>query len=171
MSARKVYDREGHAQFVTFSCYHRRAHLQHDRAKKIVLGTLCTQLSAADVICSGFAVMPDHVHVILTSQRVAWLGPFMKVWKQQSSLLIKSLFEKHLTQYASSFDLSDPIWQTRYYPFNLLDERKALEKLTYIHLNPVRRGYVKQICDWPFSSARYFELGKPVGVPLKWPFG
>jgi putative transposase len=56
------------------------------------------------------------------------------------------------------------------YPFNLYSEKKAIEKLDYMHLNPAKAGPVKEATDWAWSSARYFEHGKSVGVPLEWIF-
>jgi len=55
-------------------------------------------------------------------------------------------------------------------PFNLYSEKKALEKLDYMHLSPVRAGLVEKAVDRAWSSARYFESGKSVGVPLEWIF-
>ena len=66
--------------------------------------------------------------------------------------------------------MKEPFWQPKYYPFDLYSAKKALEKLNYMHLNPVRAGFVEQACDWRWSSARYYEQGKPVGVPLGWVF-
>jgi hypothetical protein len=54
-----------------------------------------------------------------------------------------------------------------HYPFNLYGEEKVREKLTYMHQNPVRAGLVAQPCDWAFSSARYYEQGRSVGVPIR----
>jgi putative transposase len=65
MSRKRTYDREGHAHFVTFSCYRRRRLLDHDLAKRIVLGVLNSQLASQDGLCIGFVVMPDHVHAIV----------------------------------------------------------------------------------------------------------
>ncbi len=42
--------------------------------------------------------------------------------------------------------------------------------LDYMHLNPVRAGLVEKAVDWAWSSARYFDSGKSVGVPLEWIF-
>jgi len=61
-------------------------------------------------------------------------------------------------------------WQPRYYPFNLYTEKKAVEKFHYMHLNPVRAGLVEKAVDWAWSSARYFDSGESVGVPLEWIF-
>lgn len=33
-----------------------------------------------------------------------------------------------------------PFWQRRYYDFNVVSERKRVEKMQYIHSNPVTRG-------------------------------
>ena len=34
------------------------------------------------------------------------------------------------------------------------------QKLDYIHLNPVKRGYVDEPCHWRYSSARNYD-GRP----------
>jgi len=64
----------------------------------------------------------------------------------------------------------EPVWQAKYYPFSLFTEKKAIEKLNYMHWNPVRAGLVSSPCQWRWSSARYFEQQKSVGVPLGWVF-
>ena len=56
-----------------------------------------------------------------------------------------------------------------YYDFNLYSQKKTEEKLAYMHANPVRAGLVGHPCDWPWSSARYYDLGQTVGVPVGWP--
>jgi putative transposase len=169
MSSRRIYDREGHAHFVTFSCYRRRRLLDHDRARRIVLGVLGSQLAKQSGRCVGFVVMPDHVHAIVRLPADDSLGHFMKQWKQRSSVQIKRHVRDHLPSYASAIDLTEPIWQARYYDFNLFTDRKIEEKLLYMHRNPVRAGLVTSPCDWPWSSARYYERGQSVGVPVGWP--
>ena len=54
---------------------------------------------------------------------------------------------------------SEPFWQTRYYDFNVRTERKRIEKLRYIHRNPVRRGLVESPEQWAWSSFRQYGLG------------
>ena len=41
-----------------------------------------------------------------------------------------------------------PFWQARYYDFNVWSEQKRVEKLRYIHRNPVKRGLVERPEDW-----------------------
>jgi putative transposase len=168
MTTRRIYDRDRHAHFVTFSCYRRRRALDHDRAKRIVLGVLASQLALQHGRCVGFVVMPDHVHAILWFPEDDQLSHFMKQWKQRSSVQIKRFMREEMTAYARTFDSSEPIWQSRYYGFNLYAEHKFEEKLTYMHQNPVRAGLVALPCDWPWSSARFYEQGRSVGVPVGW---
>ena len=51
-------------------------------------------------------------------------------------------------------------WQPRYYDFNVWSEKKRIEKLRYIHRNPVRRGLVENPEDWEWSSYRHYLTGK-----------
>src|SRR4051794_19008065 len=166
MVTKRTFDREGHAHFVTFSCYRRRRLLDHDRAKKVVLGVLHSQLSRQDGQCVGFVIMPDHVHAIVGFPRPDQISHFMKQWKQRSSVQIKRLVRSLLVRYAEAIDLTEPVWQPGYYDFNLFTERKLAGKLAYMHQNPVRAGLVARARDWPWSSARYYEAGASVGVPV-----
>jgi putative transposase len=50
------------------------------------------------------------------------------------------------------------VWQRRFYDFNVWSEEKRLEKLDYMHGNPVKRGLVKSPADWPWSSWRFYHL-------------
>ena len=94
----------------------------------------------------------------------------MKTWKQTSSLKLKAMLRGTVPNYASRIPTTDPFWQAKYYPFNLYSPKKALAKLEYMHLNPVGAGLVSRAVDWRWSSAPYYELGEPVGVPLEWIF-
>ena len=168
MVTKTTHDRDGHAHFVTFSCYRRRRLLDHDRTKKVVLGVLGSQLHTQGGRCAGFVVMPEHVHAIVWFPSPDQISHFMKQWKQRSSVQIKRLVRSFLIRYAASIDPAEPTWQAGYYDFNLFSARKIAEKLTYMHQNLVRAGLVERPVDWPWSSARYYETGRSVGVPVGW---
>ena len=52
-------------------------------------------------------------------------------------------------------------WQARFYDFNVYSERKRIEKLHYMHANPMIRKLVKHPKDWPWSSwGFYARTGK-----------
>lgn len=74
---------------------------------------------------------------------------------------IKSLKQGVARRLALRFE--DSFWQARYYDFNVWSEKKFVEKLRYIHRNPVKRGLVARPEDWRWSSFRYYALAA-VGV-------
>jgi putative transposase len=168
MNRRTNHDDEPHAHFLTFSCYRRRRLLDHDRPKRIVLGVLNSQLDRRNGACIGFVVMPDHVHAIVWFPWPGQLSVFVQQWKRISSHHIALWARRELPNYVAHTRPEDPFWQRKYYSFNLFDSEKTREKLTYMHENPVRAALVARPCDWPFSSARWWELRQSVGVPIRW---
>jgi hypothetical protein len=60
----------------------------------------------------------------------------------------------------------EAVWQKRFYDFNVWSERKRLEKLRYMHRNPVKCGLVEQPDQWKWSSFRAYFHGErgPVRV-------
>ncbi|HKV06298.1 MAG TPA: hypothetical protein VJO53_14470 [Candidatus Acidoferrales bacterium] len=50
-------------------------------------------------------------------------------------------------------------WQRRFYDFNVWSRKKMIEKLAYMHANPLKRALVKDPKDWPWSSYS-FDQGR-----------
>lgn len=170
MATRNVYDSERHAQFVTFSCFRRRRMLDREPLRDALLDILAKKLADHSGTCCGYVVMPDHVHAILWFAQEGALGRFMKSWKQTSSIKLKGMLRGVAPEYAKQIPQQSPFWQARYYPVNLYSSMKAQATLDYIHENPVRADLVQHGTDWKWSSARYWLLGEPSTVPLKWIF-
>ncbi|MEO2047922.1 MAG: hypothetical protein ABGX16_15290 [Pirellulales bacterium] len=83
---------------------------------------------------------------------------------------LKKMLRGMAPKFASNFPPADPFWQPKYYPFNLYSQKKAEEKLDYMHLNPVTAGLVEGVVDWKWSSARHYHLNEPSVVPMEWIF-
>ena len=171
--ARQIFDIEGHAFFVTFSCYHDVPLLSRDRCKAIVLGQLENLSRRHEAGVVAYVIMPDHVHILLRPSTSGRLSLFVQQWKRLTSFQISTYLQ--LGSDTTSMPFADRVlddkgavhvWQKRYYPFNVYTPRKALEKIEYMHNNPVRAGLVKDPCDWKWSSARYFLKGQSVPVTL-----
>jgi len=92
----------------------------------------------------------------------------MGQWKRRSSINLKQLYRDHFPAYGKTIDLEGPMWQPKYYAFNVFSEAKAREKLDYMHNNPVKAGLVENPCDWLYSSARWYLMGRSVGVAISW---
>jgi hypothetical protein len=54
-----------------------------------------------------------------------------------------------------------------YYDFNVWSEKKFVEKLRYIHRNPVKRSLVKRPEDYLWSSFRHYACGEPSAVEIE----
>jgi len=56
-----------------------------------------------------------------------------------------------------------------FHDFNVRSDRKGIEKLRYMHRNPVKRGLVEQPEQWRLSSFRayYYREHGPVRVNFR----
>jgi putative transposase len=167
-SPRRIVDDKLYAHFVTFSTYRRRRLLDHDHAKRIVLGVLNYVLDKHVARCIGFVIMPDHVHALVWFAEAGQLSAFMHEWKRQSSLRIRTWQRREAPNYFAEFGEGDRLWQAKYYAFTIYEQHKLTEKVNYMQLNPVRAGLVRTPSEWRWSSARWYELGLEVGVPIQW---
>jgi len=52
------------------------------------------------------------------------------------------------------------IWQQWFYDLNVWGRQKRVEKIRYIHRNPVRRGFAEKPEDWTWSSFREYAFGE-----------
>jgi putative transposase len=93
----------------------------------------------------GYAVMPEHVHLMLDEAGAVNPSKAIQVVKQKVSSSLGNGAE-------TSF------WQRRFYDFNTWSSGKIREKLNYMHENPVRRGLVAHPGDWLWSSWSYYAM-------------
>lgn len=101
----------------------------------------------------GYVVMPEHVHLLL-SEPVDHERWALSMALQALKISVSRRLEER------------PFWQRRYYDFNVFSHDKRVEKLRYMHRNPVRRGLVERPEDWEWSSFRFYLRGEvgPVTV-------
>ena len=90
--------------------------------------------------------MPEHVHLLVGEPRISSLAIALQVLKQRSSKILKRPGEVQF-------------WQRRYYDFNVRNSEKTVEKLRYMHRNPVKRGLVEKPEEWRWSSFRHYATG------------
>ena len=152
----KRYQNDGNHHFLTFSCYRRLPYLDNDHSRKVFLDILDVVRRRHQFFLFGYVLMPEHVHLLLSEPKAEPLHNTLRVLKGQTSRQLRGS--------------RDRFWQTRYYDFNVLTHRKFVEKLRYIHRNPVARGLVSNPEDWPWSSFRHWATGEagPVEIESHW---
>jgi putative transposase len=132
--------------FLTFSCYHREPRLGTPRSRDIFEQILEKSRTWYGFYVAGYVVMPEHVHLLITEPERTKLSVALQMLKQN---IARQMREPE----GGSF------WQSRYYDFNVWTEAKRIEKLRYIHRNPVARGLVARPDDWIWSSFRHYSSG------------
>jgi putative transposase len=110
-----------------------------------------------EFVVAGYVLMPEHVHLLLNEPRRGTIATVIQVLKQKTSRKLKTTGE---TQF----------WQRRYYDFVVPSETKRVEKLRYMHRNPVKRGLATEPMSWRWSSFRHYATGEigTVEIESEW---
>ncbi len=141
----KRNQQSGQTHFVTFTCYHSWPLLNDTAAKRTFERALERVRRTYSLCVYGYAVMPEHVHLLLSEPEHGSLAEAIKSLKQGVSRRLIGDGER--------------FWQKRYYDHNIRSYRKFVEKLRYIHRNPVRRGLCAEPQDWEWSSFCHYLSG------------
>lgn len=132
--------------FITFSCYQRQPKLGQAHARDVFEHSLERTRRVYEFCVVGYVVMPEHVHLLVTEPESRPLATALQGLKQSVSRTL-------------SLRALEPFWQERYYDFNVWSEEKRIEKLRYLHRNPLARGLVEKPEDWPWSSFPHYATG------------
>ncbi len=142
-----------HLHFITSSCYQRLPVLGTASSRDHFLSILEQTRERYRFVVVGYVVMPEHIHLLITEPKVGTPSTVMQVLKQRTARLL-------LPKKRGSARRT-PFWQERFYDFNVFTTNKRVEKLRYIHRNPVKRGLVSSPEEWRWSSYRFYLLGEP----------
>jgi putative transposase len=116
----------------------------------------------------GYVVMPEHFHLLISEPQERTPSTVMQALKLGFARRV--LFQMRRRRNAAQPQLFEHapqhIWQKRFYDFNVWSERKRLEKLRYLHRNPVKRGLVESPELWKWSSYRAYALGEAGAVKV-----
>ena len=145
------YQVTGDLHFVTFSCYERRPYLDSHESKDLFLDALERMLQKYGYFIAGYVVMPEHVHLLISEPEEGILARTLQAIKLSVAVRRNER----------------PFWQRRYYDFNVFSDKKRIEKLRYIHRNPVTRGLVKRPEDWAWSSFCHYADGAETIVEIE----
>ena len=98
----------------------------------------------------AWVVLPEHMHCVWT------LPPgdadFSLRWR-----LIKSGFSRALPKTERRSDVRKAagergIWQRHYWEHLIRDDIDYQKHVDYVHVNPLKHGYVKRVWDWPYLT-------------------
>jgi putative transposase len=142
----KRYQEARCLHFLTFSCQHRDPLLGTPRSRDRFLQTLEKARHWYGFFVCGYVVMPEHVHLLISEPERSKLSVALQMLKQNSARELRVVE-------------GSPFWEPRYYDFNVWSDAKRVEKLRYIHRNPVHRGLSERPEDWEWNSFRHYATG------------
>ena len=151
----------GQLHFITGSCYRRQPLLHTARRRDLFLRIFEHTRRKYRFVVHGYVIIPEHFHLLITEPEAGDPSVVMKVLKQRFSRQVKKLRKPTAPAQIALWDYApEPVWQRRFYDFNVWSERKRIEKLRYMHRNPVKRGLVEQPEQWRWSSFRGYCYGE-----------
>ncbi len=152
---------QGDLPFITFCCYQRRRLLGTVHARNLAVEILRQVRSRYKFALLGYVFMPEHVHLLISESPESPPARVIQVFKQRLSRRMRGKKRTASNQMSLRFsNPEDPLrrfWQRRYYDFNVYSRAKIIEKLHYMHANPVREKLVKHPGDWPWSSWCFYH--------------
>ena len=153
---------QGHLHFITCSCCRRLPLLGFVRSRNLFVKILSEVRDRYGFALVGYVVMPEHIHLLISEPAKGTPSTVLQVLKQRVSRRLRRKPRRHssASQLSLHFDRADhslpQFWQPRFYDFNLWSQKKFVEKLHYMHLNPVKRRLVSHPKDWPWSSFSFY---------------
>ena len=160
----KRYYGAGDLHFITCSCYRRQPLLATPRSRDLFLTVLERVRRRYSFVVVGYVIMPEHIHLLISEPQVKTPSTVMQALKLGFARRVIAEAERHRESSAPTSrkarEVRQPpvppqhVWQKRFYDFNVWTEHKRVEKLRYIHRNPVTRGLALSPECWRWSSFR-----------------
>ena len=156
-----------HLHFITCSCYRRLPFLCTASSRDRFLTILEQTRQRYHFVVVAYVVMPEHIHLLITEPQIGNPSTVMQVLKQHTARALLPKKKPHDPRQRSLFAqdvVRMPFWQARFYDFNVWTTNKRVEKLRYMHRNPVTRGLVSLPEQWRWSSHRFYLLDETGSV-------
>ena len=109
-----------------------------------------------------YVVMPEHVHLLLSEPPRGTPSAVLQKLKLRVARRLRKRKKRVATAqmelpFGASQEPQRAFWQARFYDFNVYSHGKRMEKLHYMHANPVKRGLVEHPKEWPWSSWSFYH--------------
>ncbi len=158
---------DGYPHFMTCTIVGWLAVFTRPEAVQIVFDSWDFLKREKDFRLYGYVILENHLHLIASA---ANLSSAVKSFKMYTARHIIDLLEAHgakvLLRQLCALKLRHKteseyqLWEEGSKPKQIASDAMMLQKLEYLHNNPVKRGYVDEPVHWRYSSARNYA-GKP----------
>jgi putative transposase len=165
--------RDSQALYITIVTKDRLPVFQTDRIKLISCQAIDEARTSGKFLIFAYVIMSDHMHLLTSSPKTSAdvlrcvkgitgrrVIDYLKERKYESSLA-KLRHEDWKREHKYS------LWQQEKNVFSIFSEGVFMQKVNYIHLNPVKAGLVKKAIDYRWSSARIWQRRDAEDEPLR----
>ena len=168
------WDKPWDAHHVTFSTFQNLKLFSGELAPRWVLESVDVARKEGLFDLWAYVIMPQHVHLLIWPHEGVKMKTILHRVKRPVAGKAISHLEKHHPEFLSRLSTKDKdgriehhFWQVGGgYDRNLRSDCDCLEKLHYIHNNPVKEGLVNAEDDWIWSSARAWKYGVDEPIPI-----
>ena len=122
-----------------------------DHEYQLVLDAVAESRHKLHFLLYGYVLMPDHWHALIWTRYPLTISRVVQDIKWISASALNR-----------SGGTSGSVWQHQFWDRFVRHAKEFRERLTYMHLNPVRKGLAAKPEDWPWSSYNNFSLDKSV---------
>jgi len=173
MTELRHYDHLNTVRFVTFSCYHRFRLLTLTPVVEAFVEVLAEIRTRYGLKLYGYAIMPEHVHLVMwlpdTSKLGSVIGQLKSVSARRMLPLLDGGLKTDRLRVVRAGESRMVFWQIRCYDHNCRTPETVREKIEYCHKNPVTRGLVKHPAEWIWSSYNWYAGCEDVPICLDAP--
>ncbi len=172
MPRRQHYYGLNHLHYLTASIYRRARIFDSDRFKLHFTKTLDDLRAELGFRIIGYVLMPEHCHLMIWPSELADPSQIMQKLRERTTNFILRKLRRNLDfpwrqKMLARFELPATVHHHAHcrvgqrggYDLNIWSEKKRLEKLNYMHNNPLKRRLVENPGDWLWSSWRFHYLG------------
>ena len=161
------------ALFITAVAKDRLPVFQSDVIRHLTCEALNRARTSCGFLLFAYVLMPDHTHLLTDSPRKP--SEVLKYIKGNIAHdVISYLKERKLERSLAKLEHVDwkrnhrfSLWQHDSDIFSVFSESTFMQKVNYIHNNPVRAGLVERAGDYRWSSARYWSRIPTEDEPLR----
>ena len=150
--------------FITCTILHWLPVFTRPDSVQIILDSLNYLKKSDNLKLYGFVILENHLHMIISSENLPkTIQKFKSYTAKKIIELLKSngsntlLDQFRFYKKAHKTQTNFQIWQEACAPKLIQDDEMMRQKLDYIHLNPVKRGYVEIAEPWRYSSAQNYH--------------
>lgn len=158
----KIVD-DNYAYFITSTIVNWIQVFNSEKYYSILINTIKFYQKQNNLEVFAYVFLPEHFHMVVrckelekTIQNISMYSAKLIISELKIDKRIEILEKLRTCKKEYKTNSYYQVWQEGFHPQVILDGKMYEQKISYLHFNPVKRGLVKEITDWKYSSAGFY---------------